>query len=99
MQSFDCPNCGGSVPADGSAATVACPFCGNHLIVPEALRQAHTEVEARKAISTTGRWVIAILLLVIVVPTCLGLGASLLGAVVGILAPLFALVASGLFGP
>ena len=38
-EAFKCPSCGASlVEQIGSAATVACRFCGTHVVVPESLR-------------------------------------------------------------
>jgi LSD1 subclass zinc finger protein len=38
MQSFTCPNCNAPLTYDGQAATVACAYCNNTVVVPEALR-------------------------------------------------------------
>ncbi len=37
-RSFNCPNCGSSLHANGSEKAVQCPYCGSSVIVPEELR-------------------------------------------------------------
>lgn len=34
---FDCPSCGGKLTTDGTEAQVQCEYCGNIVMVPEAL--------------------------------------------------------------
>ena len=37
-KSFNCPNCGSSLTANGSGKEVKCPYCGSTVIVPQELR-------------------------------------------------------------
>lgn len=36
---FNCPTCGSSLTAQGAQGEIKCPYCGNTVIVPAALRQ------------------------------------------------------------
>lgn len=43
---FACPSCGASLSVEEGAATTKCQFCGNTVIVPEALRGQKAEAPA-----------------------------------------------------
>ena len=99
-QTFSCPNCGGTIEYTGQAAqtgvqTISCGYCGNLVAVPNELWQP---VEAAKTAQTVNQWtkyLVVFIIIVFVVPTCLGLvgtllgvGGSIIGIIVSILAPL-----------
>ena len=39
--SFNCPNCGSPLSANGNNKSIICSFCGSNVIVPEELRGAN----------------------------------------------------------
>ena len=39
-KSFNCPNCGSPLTADGPAREIKCVYCGSSVIVPEELRDS-----------------------------------------------------------
>lgn len=92
--SFTCPTCGGRVDDPGSGPTTRCPYCQNLVPVPEEIRQAVQERQTRKALSRNARYLVIFLIIVIVVPTCIGLFASL----VGVFAPLLAMILAFFIG-
>jgi hypothetical protein len=91
-QTLACPHCGGSLNADGSQPYVTCGYCGNQAPVPDALRQAHLEQQTGQAVNRGVRYLIIFLVLVIGVPTCLGIVGSLFAAIVGIAAPIISIL-------
>ena len=42
-KSFNCPNCGSPLNANGNAKTVVCSYCRSNVIVPEELRGGAAE--------------------------------------------------------
>jgi hypothetical protein len=101
-QTFNCPNCGGNLEYSGSALvsgeqTIPCAYCGNTVPVPEEFWQP---VEMAKTAQTVSRWskyFIAFLIIVFVVPTCLGIIGTLLGIGGSIIGAIFAVIAPFLF--
>jgi hypothetical protein len=89
---FECPRCGGRIEAVSAEPKIACEYCAALVDVPEELRQAIGEVQAARTIKNARKWVILFIVIVFVVPTCLGVAGSL----VGIATPIFALLLSGI---
>lgn len=75
-QSFNCPQCGGMLEYTGSGRTMPCPYCATTVSVPEEFWR---EQETARAISQGKRYAIIFLLIVVGLPTCLGLFGTLLG--------------------
>ena len=90
---FACPDCGGAVQDPGDQPTTTCPYCHNIIPVPEEIRQALQERQTQKSLSRWTKYLVIFLIIVFVVPTCLGLVAGL----VGILAPLLSIILAFLF--
>jgi LSD1 subclass zinc finger protein len=93
-QVFNCTSCGASLEyAGGTEHTIRCQYCGTNVPVPEEFWQA---VEAKQTMNKWGKYLILFLVLVVVVPTCLGLvgtflgiGGSIIGIFIAFLAPFF----------
>ncbi len=69
-----------------------CPYCNNNAPVPGVLLQAKQEADASKTASRLGRYLVIFLVLVVVVPTCLSIAVTLLGAFLGIVGPLLGII-------
>jgi hypothetical protein len=68
-----------------------CQYCGTEVPVPDELWQ---EAETKQTMNKWGRYLIIFLVLVVGIPTCLGMvgtllgiGGSIIGIIVGFLAP------------
>ncbi len=102
---FNCPNCGAQLEYQGGNSAIVCPYCGNSVVVPENLQQAQAQEEVRKMLTwpelRKNHWFqagVALFFVIFILPTCIGLAASLLGVIVGVGAPIFAVVLQLLFG-
>ncbi len=91
---FSCPQCGAPVQVPVEAESVTCAFCGSQ--VPAPAEQVNA-IRARKLGAKAKPWIIAFILVVFVLPTCLGLAGTLLGVAAGFLGPVIAIIV-GLFG-
>ncbi len=96
---FNCPDCGAQLEYQGGNSSLVCQYCGNTVVVPADLQQAQAEEEARKMLTwpelRKNRWFqvgVALFVVIFVLPTCLGLVASLFGVAVGVGAPIFAII-------
>jgi hypothetical protein len=90
-QSFDCPNCGGALQYDGGGSTATCGYCHSTVEVPASIRRAAVMSSAGasfKALPALVRYAIVFFVLIITVPTCIGLAGSLLGILAGVGAPI-----------
>jgi LSD1 subclass zinc finger protein len=91
-QSFDCTSCGAGLEYNGgSDHTIRCQYCGTNVPVPEGFWR---EAEEKQTVNKWGKYLIIFLVLVIGMPTCLGLvgtilgiGGSLIAIIAGFLAP------------
>jgi hypothetical protein len=91
---FNCPNCGGLNEYAGEGNTVRCQFCGSDVHPPEDMVNQATVAR----VSSKARvWIILFIVVVFVIPTCVGLGGTLLGVAASIIGTLAAVFAS-LFG-
>ncbi len=94
-QTFTCPNCGGTLEYAGDGAqTMSCAYCGNTVVVPEDLWRPIETAKTTQSVTRISKYFIAFLILVFVVPTCLGLigtlvgvGASIIGAILAVIVP------------
>ena len=100
-KSFNCPHCGAPLDYnDGVGATLQCPFCNNTVIVPEELRSAAASPSGQLAAFNWGGLSPAIklglifLILIFVVPICLGIAGALVGIAASIGAPLLVILLS-----
>ena len=98
---FNCPDCGARLEYQGGNTSLECPYCGNTVVVPADLQQAQEQAEVRKALTwpelRKNRWFqvgVALFIIIFIVPTCVGIGAALLG----VLAPIVAIVLQFLVG-
>ncbi len=97
MSNFNCPNCGGSLNYKGELTIMQCQYCNSTVAVPQEIRAAATAVavgEGVKKITPMVKYFIIFMILITVVPTCIGLIASLIGVVVGIGAPILVVILS-----
>jgi DNA-directed RNA polymerase subunit RPC12/RpoP len=102
---FNCPNCGAKQEYLGGNTSLVCQYCGNSVLVPDEIQQAQAQEEARQMLSwpelRKNRWFkvgVVLFIVIFVLPTCLGLVGSLLGIVVGVGAPILAVILQFLFG-
>jgi DNA-directed RNA polymerase subunit RPC12/RpoP len=96
---FNCPNCGAQLEYQGGDTSLVCQYCGNSVVVPADLQEAHAEEEVRKIFTWAelrkNRWFqvgVALFFVIFVLPTCIGVIGSLLGIVAGVGAPIFAFI-------
>ena len=96
MQTFNCPRCGGNLayPSGSTEPNLTCQYCGSTIPVPDELRAPGLQARASAEAIKYGRWLIIFILLVVGVPTCLGIGGTLIGIAASILAPLIAIFAA-----
>ncbi|GEM_PF-3716870 len=89
-QTFNCPNCGAAIEYSGAGRTMKCQYCSTVVQVPEELWR---EQETQQTVTQWKKYVMIFLIITVVLPTCLslfGVLAGLFGAVIGFLAPVFA---------
>ena len=96
---FNCPNCGAQLEYLGGNISLVCQYCGNSVVVPTDLQQAHAQDEARRILTwpelRKNRWFqvgVALFFVIFVLPTCIGLAGSLLGILAGAGAPIVAVI-------
>lgn len=90
---FNCPNCGGTNQYAGEGDHVRCQYCGSDVRPPEEMVN---KAAAIRLGSKAKPWIIIFIIVVFVLPTCIGFGgtligvaASILGAIMAVLAPMF----------
>lgn len=89
---LECPKCGATIEVSGPGLTAACAYCNSLVELPEDLRQAVIEVHSAKTIKNARVWVILFIVVVFVLPTCLGVA----GTLIGVAAQIFAVLATGI---
>jgi hypothetical protein len=91
---FNCPKCGGANEYTGEETFIHCQFCGSDVPAPsEMVNQA---VQAKFG-SKVRVWLIIFMVVVFVLPACIGVGGSILGFAASILGTIIAIFAS-IFG-
>jgi hypothetical protein len=94
-QKFNCPNCGASNEYSGEGNTVRCAYCGSDVQPPdEMVNQAAVARFGSKA----KVWIILFIVVVFVLPTCIGFGGTLIGIAASILGAIAAFFASVIGG-
>jgi len=68
-----------------------CTYCQNTVTIPEELRLPAAP-KTIKLTNTQIRWIWIFIIVVFVVPTCVGLAGTLVGVIVSVLAPLLAIL-------
>jgi LSD1 subclass zinc finger protein len=94
---FNCPSCGAMLEYKSGEATILCPYCNNSVVPPPEVRQAADEQTISESVKNMAPWVKVFIIgtiIIIVVPSCIGIIGSLIGIVVGIGAPILAVVLS-----
>lgn len=92
---FNCPHCGGTNEYTGEGDAVRCQFCGSDVRPPEDMLASARVVRVS---SKAKAWIILFVVVVFILPTCIGLGGALLGiaaSVIGALVAIFASIFSG----
>lgn len=87
---FNCPNCGGVNEYTGEGDAMPCQYCGSNIRPPEDMVNKAT---VARVSSKAKIWIIIFIIVVFVLPTCIGLGGTLLGiaaSIIGTLAAIFA---------
>jgi hypothetical protein len=102
---FNCPNCGAQLEYQGGNISPVCQYCGNSVVVPADLQQAHAQDEVQRILTwpelRRNRWFqvgVALFFIIFILPTCIGLIGSLLGIFAGIGVPIIAVILQYLFG-
>lgn len=97
-QTLPCDRCGGAVTFQDGETFLPCPYCGTLQALPDELRAAAETAAAEQAVrrlsTQAPRWLILFVVVVFILPTCLGICGSLVGALAGFLGPLAAVLAS-----
>jgi LSD1 subclass zinc finger protein len=96
-QTFNCTGCGATLEySSGMERIKKCQYCGTSVPVPEEFWR---EAEAKKAMSKWGRYLTIFLVITVGIPTCLGIvgallgiGGSIIGTIIAILAPFASLL-------
>jgi hypothetical protein len=91
---FNCPNCGGLNEYAGEGDTVRCQFCGSDVHPPEEMVN---QVTVARVSSKARVWIILFIVVVFVIPTCVGLGGTLLGVAASVIGTLVGVFVS-IFG-
>jgi hypothetical protein len=73
---FNCPHCGGANEYTGEGGAVRCQFCGSDVRPPE---DAFNSARVARVSSKAKVWIILFVVVVFILPTCIGLGGALLG--------------------
>jgi len=87
---FNCPQCGGANEG-GEGDTVRCQFCGSDVRPPE---DRLTSARVARFSSKAKAWIILFVVVVFILPTCIGLGGALLGIAASVIGTLVAIFAS-----
>lgn len=102
---FNCPNCGAQLEFQGGKISLVCQYCGNSVVVPADLQQAHAQDEVQRILTwpelRRNRWFqvgVALFFIIFILPTCIGLIGSLLGIFAGIGVPIVAVILQLLSG-
>ena len=82
---FNCPNCGGENTYTGDEKSARCTFCGSEVPVPDDIVN---EATVKKLSSRAVTWIIIFVIIVFVIPTCIGFG----GAIIGFIATIFSAI-------
>lgn len=95
-QKFNCPNCGAPNKYSGENDTVHCDYCGQDVQPPDEMLN---KVKMARFGSKAKVWIILFILVVFVIPSCIGFGGTLIGIAASILGTIVAFFVSviGLF--
>jgi hypothetical protein len=102
---FNCPNCGAQLQYQGGNTALTCQYCGNSVLVPADLQQAHAQEDVRKTLTwpelRKNRWFqvgVVLFVLIFVLPACVGVIGSLIGIAAGVGAPILAVILQVVLG-
>lgn len=87
---FNCPRCGGANEYGGEGDTVRCQFCGSDVQPPQEMveRAAAARLNSKAKI-----WIILFIIVVFVIPTCVGFGGTLIGVAASVIGTFVSLIA------
>jgi hypothetical protein len=88
-QKFNCPHCGAPIETSGDQESITCPFCNSQVRPPEEVLQ---EIKTHKLSAQAKKWLI-VLGIIILVPSCIGFGGTILGILGGLLGTVVGIVA------
>ena len=92
---FNCPNCGAPNTYSGEGDTVHCKYCGSEVHPPEEMV---TKATVERVSSRAKVWIIIFIVVVFVLPTCIGFGGTIIGIAASILGALASIFASFIGG-
>ena len=88
---FNCPNCGAPNAYSGEGNSVVCAYCGQEVHPPE-------EMVNQAAVARFGSkakvWIVLFIIVVFVLPTCIGFGGTLIGIAASIFGAIAAFIAA-----
>jgi DNA-directed RNA polymerase subunit RPC12/RpoP len=90
---FNCPRCGAPIQYEGEEANIPCPYCNSPVKVPVGTSLKRWW----KSLGPTGKVIFWLVIVLFVLPTCIGLAASIMGGAIGICVPFLAFIPA-LFG-
>ena len=88
---FNCPNCGGANEYAGEGDIVRCQFCGSDVNPPQEMVN---KIAAARLGEKAKTWIVIFIVVVFVLPTCLGFGGALIGIAASIIGTIVAIFAS-----
>ena len=88
---FNCPKCGGVNEYTGEGKTLRCQYCGSDVPVPP---QMANDAAVAKISSKAKIWIVLFIVVVFVLPTCIGFGGTIIGIAASILGTLITIFAS-----
>jgi len=97
-ETFNCPNCGAQLEYSGDQPTMTCSFCSSLVQVPkELVRAARRQTEdaaTAQEVNKWTRWILIGVIVLFVVPTCIGFGGTLLGVAASVIGTIVAVFAT-----
>jgi predicted RNA-binding Zn-ribbon protein involved in translation (DUF1610 family) len=79
---FNCPNCGAPNTYGGEGNAVVCSYCGQEVRPPEEMVN---QAAVARFSSKAKVWIILFIIVVFVLPTCIGFGGTLIGIAASII--------------
>ena len=89
-QHFNCPNCGAPNEYAGEGDAVRCVYCGQDVRPPEEMVN---QAAVARLSSKAKNWIVLFIVVVFILPMCLGFGGALIGILASILGAIAAFVA------
>jgi uncharacterized membrane protein YvbJ len=94
IQAINCPSCGAQLQFDEDQTATNCQYCGSRVSSTGEALPAETQkvIQIDWKTNPIVRLVLLLAIIVFVLPACLGLVATLFGAMISLLAPLIVII-------